>query len=344
MTSTGVKSWSKTAATNATADTNVNWSEGQNASTVNDSARAMMASVAFYRDDIAGGIATGGTSSAYTLTTNQVFQTLTECVGQVVAFQPHADCASTVTLNVDSLGAMPLRSAPNTELTAGQLKAGRPTRATYFSSNGGEWISHSVPLSAIGYTGKYDDIIAGYKLGENFRYDSGGIDSSGWAAISKIFDQGGIGWNITSTGHIGYIGFYGAVGGDTFYIKTANNTSLNGSATPTTLLQISSAGCTINGSSVITQSFLNANAVSSASTATTVGGWSPPASSTLPVGSYALMYNNSGTSVPNGNGIAGSSLTTFTGSGAGATQTGTWVNISGVTVNNTSTGLFVRQA
>jgi hypothetical protein len=343
MTTTGVKSWSKTAASNATADTNVNWSEGQNASTVNDSARAMMASVAFYRDDIAGGIATTGTSSAYTLTTNQVFQSLTECLGQVVAFQPHVDCASTATINVDSLGAKPLRSAPNTELTAGQLKAGRPTSATYFSSNGGEWISHSVPLSAIGYTGKYDDILAGYKFGESFRYDSGGIDSTGWAATSKIVDQGGIGWNITSTGHFGFIGFYG-VPADTFYIRTANNAALNGSATGTTLLQISSGGCTINSSSVITQSFLNANAVSSASTATTVGGWSPPTTSTLPIGSYALMYNNSGSSVPNGNGIAGTSLTTFTGSGAGATQTGTWVNISGVTVGNTSTGLFVRQA
>ena len=49
---TGVASWSTTAANNATADANVNWAEGQAPSTVNNSARAEMASVALYRDDV----------------------------------------------------------------------------------------------------------------------------------------------------------------------------------------------------------------------------------------------------------------------------------------------------
>ena len=35
--------WSRTAANNATADGSINWAEGQAPSTVNDSARAMMA-------------------------------------------------------------------------------------------------------------------------------------------------------------------------------------------------------------------------------------------------------------------------------------------------------------
>ena len=46
--------WSQTAANNATADASVNWQEGQAPSSVNDSARAMMASVAKYRDDVSG--------------------------------------------------------------------------------------------------------------------------------------------------------------------------------------------------------------------------------------------------------------------------------------------------
>ena len=37
--------WSKTASSNATADSNINWQEGQNPSTVNDSSRAMMAAI-----------------------------------------------------------------------------------------------------------------------------------------------------------------------------------------------------------------------------------------------------------------------------------------------------------
>ena len=41
--------WSRTAASNSTADSNVNWAEGQAPSSVNDSARAMMASLAGYR-------------------------------------------------------------------------------------------------------------------------------------------------------------------------------------------------------------------------------------------------------------------------------------------------------
>ena len=38
--------WSQTAASNATADASINWQEGQAPSSVNDSARAMMASAA----------------------------------------------------------------------------------------------------------------------------------------------------------------------------------------------------------------------------------------------------------------------------------------------------------
>src|SRR2546430_705143 len=46
--------WSKTAANNATADSTINWAEGMAPSAVNDSARAEMAAVAKWRDDISG--------------------------------------------------------------------------------------------------------------------------------------------------------------------------------------------------------------------------------------------------------------------------------------------------
>ena len=42
--------WSRTAAANATADSTINWAEGQSPSSVNDSARALMAAAAKYRD------------------------------------------------------------------------------------------------------------------------------------------------------------------------------------------------------------------------------------------------------------------------------------------------------
>src|SRR6185503_20151943 len=109
----GMYTWDRTAASNATADSAINWQEGQSPSSVNDSARAQMAVQAKWRDDIAGAIVTGGTSTAYTLATYTVFDTLAHMGGQLVAFSPHTTNGATVTLNADGLGAKPLRSAPS---------------------------------------------------------------------------------------------------------------------------------------------------------------------------------------------------------------------------------------
>ena len=123
--------WSQTAGNNATADPSINWQEGQAPSSVNDSGRAMMASIAKHRDDVAGAIVTGGTATAYTVTSYQAFDTPARLNGQIIAFTPHVTNGSTVTLNVDSLGARPLRSAPSTELLAGTLIQGTPYVAVY---------------------------------------------------------------------------------------------------------------------------------------------------------------------------------------------------------------------
>ena len=123
--------WSQTAGNNATADPSINWQEGQAPSSVNDSGRAMMASIAKHRDDVAGAIVTGGTATAYTVTSYEAFDTPTRLNGQIIAFTPHVTNGSTVTLNVDSLGARPLRSAPSTELLAGTLIQGTPYVAVY---------------------------------------------------------------------------------------------------------------------------------------------------------------------------------------------------------------------
>ena len=146
--------WSRTAASNSTADAQVNWAEGQAPSSVNDSARAMMASLAGYRDDIAGAIVTGGTSTAFTVTSYQIFNSLANMSGQVIAFSPHATNGATVTLNVDGLGAKPLRSAPSVELQAGTLIAGTPYTALYNNSDAVWYLQnffvspYSVPLGA----------------------------------------------------------------------------------------------------------------------------------------------------------------------------------------------------
>lgn len=91
--------WSHVAAADATADASINWQEGQAPSSINDTARAMMAAVAKYRDDIAGAIVTGGTSTAYTVSSFQIFDSLTRLNGQMIAFTPHVTNGATMPLN-----------------------------------------------------------------------------------------------------------------------------------------------------------------------------------------------------------------------------------------------------
>ncbi|WP_315731683.1 MULTISPECIES: phage tail protein [unclassified Bradyrhizobium] len=146
--------WSQTANTNASADSTINWAEGQLPSSINDSARGMMAATSKYRDDIAGAIVTAGTSSAYTVSSYQVFDTLTHLNGQMIAFTPHVTNAGTCTLNVDSLGAKPLRSAPNADLLAGTIIQGTPYTATYNNTDGVFYLQgfygnpYNIPLAA----------------------------------------------------------------------------------------------------------------------------------------------------------------------------------------------------
>lgn len=146
--------WSQTASADATADPTINWAEGQAPSSINDSARAMMAATAKYRDDIAGAIATSGTPTAYAVSTFQGFDTLAHLNGQMIAFTPHATNGATVTLNVDSLGARSLRTSPGVELLAGTIIQGTPYVATYNNSDGAFYLQgffgnpYNIPLAA----------------------------------------------------------------------------------------------------------------------------------------------------------------------------------------------------
>lgn len=155
--SSGLYIWSQTAASNATADSTINWAEGQAPSSINDSARAMMAGIAKFRDDIAGGIATGGTSTAYTVSSYQVFDTLAHMHNQNIAFVPNATntnaVGADVTLNVDSLGAKPIRMQPSVALPNGSLVLGTPYIVTYNNTDGAFYLQgwtnpYNIPLAA----------------------------------------------------------------------------------------------------------------------------------------------------------------------------------------------------
>jgi microcystin-dependent protein len=147
--------WSRTASSNATADNTVNWAEGMAPSAVNDSARAMMARLAEWRDDVSGTITTAGASTAYTVASNQGFDNFADMNGAMIAFVPHVTNGATVTLNVDGLGAKPLRFGPSFELQSGVLIQGTPYAVSYNNSDGAFYLQggfanpYGIPLGGM---------------------------------------------------------------------------------------------------------------------------------------------------------------------------------------------------
>ena len=120
---TGVQVWSETPVTNATADSNIAWPEGMAPSQVNDSARAMMASVAKWRDDNTGTLVTSGSSSALTVATNQVESALT--TGFTFTATLGTAIGAAATIAVDSLAATSIFTSLSTAslVSTGQFAA-----------------------------------------------------------------------------------------------------------------------------------------------------------------------------------------------------------------------------
>lgn len=100
--------WSTNAASNATADPSINWAEGMAPSAVNDSARAMMAALAVRSKD-SGSIASAGTASAFTLTTNTGYPSIAALNGQMITFQNGSGVNTAgATITIDGNGPYPL--------------------------------------------------------------------------------------------------------------------------------------------------------------------------------------------------------------------------------------------
>lgn len=128
--------WSKTSGNNDGADPSINWREGQAPSSINNSSRSMMAALAKARDDHGGMIDTAGTSSAYTVATNQVIDVLTD--GFRVSARLHATCNGSPTLSVDGTTAKSITIAPGVPPSAGMLLLGTVQDFTYDETDG-EW-------------------------------------------------------------------------------------------------------------------------------------------------------------------------------------------------------------
>lgn len=111
-------------------------------------AGTLAAKSAFF-DDITGAIVTGGTLTAYTISSYRNYDSLARMNAALIAFTPHTANGSPVTLNVDGLGAKPLRLAPGVELQSNVLVQGTPYMATYNNSDVA-WYLHGLGGNAYG--------------------------------------------------------------------------------------------------------------------------------------------------------------------------------------------------
>lgn len=134
----GLRKWSKTAASNATADSGINWSEGQAPSSINDSSRAEMASASMWRDDNSGALVGTLSTATYSVTSNQTFDAL--AAGDTIAIKIDTAMPATALLNLDALGAKPLRPSAGVDFVGSEYPASSIIQATYATSNSGEWI------------------------------------------------------------------------------------------------------------------------------------------------------------------------------------------------------------
>jgi microcystin-dependent protein len=155
-------SWSKNAGSNDIADPTINWAEGQAPGTVNNSARAMMAALAAFRDDIGAANVTtaASTATSYVLNSSgnaigQPYTSLSILAGKLIAFVPNVSNGTPCVLNVDGLGAKPLRNAPGIELVNGQCIQGTPYIVSYNNTDGAFYLYNipavgaQVPLGVI---------------------------------------------------------------------------------------------------------------------------------------------------------------------------------------------------
>lgn len=122
--SSGVYCWSIVPANNATADSAINLRDNQAPSTVKLDLRALMAQIAKDKADTNGSITTGGTSTAYTITTNTDISGETSVPdGFEVAATLHADNGAAPTLAVDGHTAAPITFELGFAPAAGSLRS-----------------------------------------------------------------------------------------------------------------------------------------------------------------------------------------------------------------------------
>ncbi len=124
---TGVqKAWSITASSNANADSAINWAEGMTPAAVNNSARAEMAAVKAFANQILGAKTSGGSANAQTLTSDAPGALSTAyAAGMGYVFKAGYSNTTACTLNIDGVGAKSIKKGgAQAALVANDIVAG----------------------------------------------------------------------------------------------------------------------------------------------------------------------------------------------------------------------------
>jgi len=124
---TSLYDWSTTPASNATVGS-INFAENQNPSTVNDSARQLMADVALWLDTV-GPVKISTGTDTIALTSGLSLSAYAQ--GQVFCFEAGGANTGAATLNVDTIGAKSIVKHYNVALAANDIVAGGIYKVAY---------------------------------------------------------------------------------------------------------------------------------------------------------------------------------------------------------------------
>src|SRR5262245_51713745 len=137
-------SWSTTNTSNANADSGISWVDGMPRATVKLSGRSIMAALAKQRNLWNGTITTAGSANAYTVT-SPIGYTGSVPTGLMIRVKLNFTNTGAATLNLDSIGAVAIKTQLGNDPVAGELLVNVITDFIY---NGTNWIIVGYALPA----------------------------------------------------------------------------------------------------------------------------------------------------------------------------------------------------
>jgi hypothetical protein len=328
-------------------------------STLDSIVQKFMTTIALFYDQVGGVGTVGGTADAITLATNGTYPFQSLASGLICSFKAGSANTGAATINVDSLGAKAIRRQGDSALSANDILANGVYLIRYdtaYNSAAGAWVLLNPSVSSTISGASTTTALTGTDTSSYITADAlaalweKGTDEASSGTVS--FGEGGF-FHITGTTTITDLDFDTAKNGravdvvfDGVLTLTHNSTTLKlpGNASITTAAGDRARFVQDASDNVVCLYYTRADGTAViASTSYPV-----PTSSTLAVGTAAMLINNSGGDVTSNSTVGGSNLNipitrSDTGqASSGSAQTGTWKNISGGTVADTRIGYFVR--